>query len=73
MQKRTVLRAAALAVTLTAAPFTFTPAKGLARNDACGQVKLPGTGTCCYQTSAMCVTPSGNVEGRYFKSEGMCP
>ena len=73
MQNTTIFRAAALAVTLTAAPFTLSPTQGLARNDACGQVKLPGTGTCCYQMSAMCVTPTGNVEGRYFKSEGMCP
>jgi hypothetical protein len=72
MQKKTILRAAALAVTLTAAPLAFTPSEGVTANDACAQVKMPTTGTCCPQWEATCITPSGNIERRYYKSEGPC-
>lgn len=73
MHTKSILHAAAVALAFTAVPLAFSPEKGLTVNDACAQsVKVPGTGTCCYQTSALCVTPTGNIEGRYYKSEGMC-
>jgi ABC-type sugar transport system substrate-binding protein len=71
MQKKTMLRAAALAVTLTAAPLAFSPADGVTTNTACAQ-KTPGTGTCCFQRNSICVTPTQNIANAYFKSEGMC-
>lgn len=72
MQKKTVLRAAALAVTLTAAPLAFSAEQGVAANTACAQ-KMGSTGTCCYQERAMCITPTGNINTSYYKSEGPCP
>lgn len=73
MQKKTVLRSAALAVTLTAAPLAFSPAAGVTANEACAQtVKNPGTGTCCYQAGSYCITPTGNIPNYYYKSEGFC-
>lgn len=73
MQRTTIIRTTALALTLTAAPLAFSRKNGVATNDACAQVKIPGTGTCCVQQEAVCVTPTGNLPVRYYKSEGMCP
>lgn len=72
MHKNTILRAAALAVTLGAAPLAFSPSQGIVENTACAQVKNPGSGTCCPQIEAVCITPSGNLASRYYKSEGPC-
>lgn len=73
MHTKSFVHAVAVGLAFTAAPLAFSPGQGVIANDACAQgVKVPGTGTCCYQTSAMCITPTGNVEGRYYKSEGMC-
>lgn len=71
MQKKTIIRSAALAATLLAAPLAFSPGQGVTENQACGQ-KVPGTGTCCYQENAICITPTGNIGNAYYKSEGRC-
>jgi hypothetical protein len=73
MHTKSILHAAAVALAFTAAPLAFTPEQGVVANDACAQtVKNPGTGTCCFQADAICVTPTGNIAHAYFKSEGMC-
>lgn len=73
MQKKTILRAASLAITLSAAPLAFSPAQGVSVNDACAQtVKNPGTGTCCPQVNSVCITPTGNLWNMYYKSDGAC-
>ena len=72
MQKKNLLRAAALAVTLAAAPLAYSPAEGVSLNSACAQ-KMGGTGTCCFQTDAICITPTGNIAHAYYQSEGPCP
>ena len=72
MKRLTMICAGAL--TLTTAPFAISRDGEVTTNDACAQVKLPtGTGTCCLQQEAACVTPTGNLPARYYKSEGMCP
>lgn len=75
MIRHMMIRAAALAVILTAAPFAFSRQTGITPSDACAQVKLPpGTGTCCIQQNAVCVTPTGNLPARYFQAGGgPCP
>ncbi|MBB4635846.1 hypothetical protein [Longimicrobium terrae] len=73
MQKNTILRAAALAVTVGAAPLAFSPSQGIVENTACAQViKNPGFGTCCPQAEATCITPTGNLTWKYYKSDGPC-
>lgn len=73
MHTKSILHAAAVALAFTAAPLAISPEQGVAVNDACAQgIKTPGTGTCCYQENAICVTPTGNIGHAYYKSEGMC-
>jgi hypothetical protein len=73
MQKKTMLRAAALAITLTAAPFAFSAEQGVTASTACAQTtKNPGTGTCCYQATSYCITPTTNIQNYYYKPEGPC-
>jgi len=75
MTRRTIIRAVAMAAILSSAPFALSRRSGIAPSDACAQVKLPpGTGTCCVQQEAVCVTPTGNLPARYFKQGGgPCP
>jgi hypothetical protein len=75
MHTRTsIIRAGALALTVTLAPVKMTPTQIIAANNACAQtVKTPGTGTCCYQSGAYCITPTGNIPSNYYKPEGRCP
>jgi hypothetical protein len=73
MQKKTVLPALSLAITLSAAPLAFSPGQGVSIKDACAQtVKNPGTGTCCPQHLSVCITPHGNLYNYYYKSDGAC-
>lgn len=76
MQNKNIIGSAALAVTMLGAPLAFSPQQGVTANEACTQYeKKPdgGTGTCCFQRDAICVTPTGNIPNAYFKSEGPCP
>jgi hypothetical protein len=34
---------------------------------------LPDAGTCCYQSSAMCVVGSITIDHHYYLKEGKCP
>jgi hypothetical protein len=70
MRKKTALRAAALAVTLSAAPLAFSPADGVTASSACAQ-KM-GTWACCFQPDALCVSPTGIRTDAYFNGEGRC-
>ena len=72
METRSMLFCAALVTAFVATPLAYSPSRGVAENSACAQVKNPTAGTCCLQEWAVCVTPTGNIYGRYFKSEGMC-
>jgi hypothetical protein len=73
MQKTSIIRALCLMTTIAAAPLAYSPQDGVGAAEACAQtVKNPGTGTCCFQDNAMCVTPTGNIRSAYFKSEGPC-
>jgi hypothetical protein len=76
MQKKSIIRAAAMAVTLVGAPLAFSPQQGVRVNAACAQYEkkpVGGTGTCCFQMNAICITPNGNIGSAYYKTEGPCP
>lgn len=76
MHRKTFIRSAALVATMVGAPLAFSPEQGVAVNEACAQYeKKPdgGTGTCCYQRDAICITPTGNIPSAYYQSEGPCP
>lgn len=76
MQRKTIIRSAALAVTMVGAPLAFSPQQGMTVSEACAQYEKkpdgPGTGTCCRQLGSICITPTGNVSGYYYKAEGPC-
>jgi hypothetical protein len=74
MQKNDIIRTAVLVAAMVGAPLAFSPQQGVTVNQACAQYekKPDGTGTCCWQAGAICVTPTGNISHYYFKSEGRC-
>jgi hypothetical protein len=75
MQRKIMIRSAALVITMLGAPLAFSPEQGVTINQACAQNEKkpdPGTGTCCYQAGSICVTPTANIGNYYFKSEGAC-
>jgi hypothetical protein len=75
MQKKNMIRTAALTVTMLGAPLAFSPQQGVTVNQACAQTVRnpdPAVGTCCFQATAYCITPNGNIFNYYYKASGGC-
>lgn len=73
MRVSTILQAGFLAAAITAAPLAYSPQNGVGPASGCAQtIKNPGTGTCCPDDDSICVTPTGNINGHFYKPEGRC-
>lgn len=68
---KNLLGAFAAAAVLALSPFGVSPQSSIKLSEGCAQI-LPGTGTCCPQQIAIGATPTENIEGYYYKSEGPC-
>lgn len=68
---KNLIRVAALAVTLSAAPLAFGHADGsiVRVNDALCQTE---TGTCCTETRSICNAGGADNPDKYYKASGPC-